>query len=248
MLLWHFSFITAASAIHNRMHLPWLKPQDPFPPVSQALPEPDGLLAAGADLSPARLLNAYQHGIFPWYSEGEPILWWSPAERCVLYPQHFHCSRSLRKRDRSGQFRVTTNQAFADVMHDCGATRESTWITDDMFAAYCQLHTLGWAHSVEVWQDQKLVGGVYGIAIGKVFFAESMFSLATDASKIALLYLCRALASLDFHLIDCQMETSHLLSLGAVCINREQFQQALADAQPPLPLAAETLANSLANA
>lgn len=227
-------------------HLPWLGPHDPFPPVARALTEPNGLLAAGADLSPARLLNAYQQGIYPWYNEGDPILWWSPTPRCVLYPSRFHCSRSLRKRDRSGQFRISSNQAFPAVVYACGATRDDTWITDEMFEAYCNLHRLGWAHSIEVLQDGKLVGGLYGLAIGRLFFGESMFSLTTDASKLAMLHLCRVLVALDFHLIDCQMETGHLLSLGAECIGRDAFQQALAYADLR-PLATEAFAMALAN-
>ena len=163
----------------------------------------------------------------------------------MLYPAQFRCTPSLRKRDRSGTFHVTHNKAFAEVMDACGATRESTWITDDMFNAYSTLHSLGGAHSVEVWQDEQLVGGVYGLAIGKLFFGESMFSLATDASKIALLHLSKALAALDFYLIDCQMETDHLLSLGACVIDRNTFQQALVYGRPAEALCAESLANSL---
>lgn len=225
-----------AQRLPNRSVLPWLEAQDPFPPVTQALRQPNGLLCAGADLSPARLLGAYRHGIFPWYSEGEPILWWSPSPRCVLYPADFICSRSLHKVDRSGRFRVTCNTHFADVIHACGHTRTDTWITPAMAAAYCQLHRLGWAHSIEVWQGEQLVGGVYGLALGKIFFGESMFSLVSNASKIALLHLCRALQAQGFHLIDCQQETAHLLSLGATCITREAFQQALAYAQAAAPV------------
>jgi leucyl/phenylalanyl-tRNA--protein transferase len=223
------------------MHLPWLDPQDPFPPVTQALAEPNGLLCAGADLSPARLLAAYQLGIFPWYSADEPILWWSPAPRCVMYPARFHASRSLQKTARSHTFRVTSNRAFAEVMMACATVgtraEHGTWITEEMFAAYCEMHRIGWAHSVEVWQDDELVGGVYGLAIGKVFFGESMFSRATDASKIALLFLCRALVTLDFALLDCQVDNPHLMSLGAENIARAQLQKILQQhAQPAAPL------------
>jgi leucyl/phenylalanyl-tRNA--protein transferase len=227
------------------MQLPWLEKNDPFPPATQAFSHPNGLLAAGADLSPARLLDAYQHGIYPWYSEGEPILWWSPTPRCVLYPAQFKCSRSLGKRDRSGAFHVTSNTAFTEVIDACGNTRDDTWITEAMREAYYRLHQLGWAHSVEVWQHGQLVGGLYGLAIGKLFFGESMFSRVTDASKIAALHLSRALAELDFHMIDCQMETEHLLSLGAVCIERETFEKALCYTTPAIPLAADTLATYL---
>ena len=227
------------------MRLPWLDPQDSFPPVRHAFSHPNGLLAAGADLSPARLLDAYQHGIYPWYSEGKPILWWSPTPRCVLYPAQFKCSRSLAKRDRSGVFRVTSNTAFANVIDACGNSRDDTWITNAMREAYCRMHQLGWAHSVEVWQNEQLVGGLYGLAIGKLFFGESMFSRVTDASKIAALHLSRALAALDFHMIDCQMETEHLLSLGAVCIEREAFEKALCYTTPAIPLAGDTLASCL---
>jgi leucyl/phenylalanyl-tRNA--protein transferase len=214
----------------QNMHLHWLDPQDPFPPITQAFREPNGLLAAGADLSPVRLLDAYQRGIFPWYSAGEPILWWSPAPRCVIYPEKFHTSRSLQKLVRSKIFTVTSNRAFADVMQACATVdnrQYGTWITQDMLDAYCAMHELGWAHSIEVWQEDELVGGVYGLAIGKIFFGESMFSYATDASKIALLFLCRALVALDLKLLDCQVENPHLMSLGAQNISGQRFQSTL---------------------
>lgn len=227
--------------------LPWLETYDPFPPATGA--EPNGLLAAGADLSPARLLDAYQHGIFPWYSEGEPVLWWSPAPRCVIYPGQFHTSRSLQKRVRSNMFRISSNQAFAEVMLGCATAGEranGTWITQEMFDAYCTMHNLGWAHSVEVWKDNVLVGGVYGLAIGKIFFGESMFSRATDASKIALLFLCGSLTRLDFKLLDCQIENPHLLSLGAQNISRKTFQQALQlSVQPAVRLSHADLQDAL---
>lgn len=211
--------------------LPWLEPDDPFPPVTQAFREPNGLLAAGADLSPARLLDAYTHGIFPWYSDGEPILWWSPAPRCVIYPQQFHASRSLRKTWRSGQFHVSANRAFPVVIHACATVPRShgngTWITNEMMDAYCTMHALGWAHSLEVWRGEALVGGIYGLAIGNIFFGESMFSRATDASKIALWLLCRSLDALGFALVDCQVENPHLMSLGATRIAGEHFQALL---------------------
>ena len=233
-----------------RSLLPWLKPHDPFPPVTAALREPNGLLCAGADLSPARLLDAYTRGIFPWYSEGEPVLWWSPAPRCVIYPQQFHASRSLRKTWRSGQFHVSANRAFPAVMHACATVprgyANGTWITRDMFDAYCALHTLGWAHSLEVWQEETLVGGIYGLAIGNIFFGESMFSRATDASKIALWWLCQSLHALGFALLDCQVENPHLLSLGATCIAREDFQALLQQhAHPATPLPVPEWRNTL---
>ncbi len=232
------------------MRLPWLDPQDPFPPVTQALREPNGLLCAGADLSPARLLDAYQHGIFPWYSAGEPILWWSPAPRCVIFPPDFHTSRSLQKRLRKNVFTVTSNRVFADVMQACatvGDRQDGTWITQDMFDAYCAMHALGWAHSIEVWQEDQLVGGVYGLAIGKIFFGESMFSRVTDASKIALYFLCRALVTLDFRLLDCQVENPHLLSLGAQNIPRKTFQTTLAAfSHPAVPLDVQELQQTIA--
>ena len=221
------------------MQLPWLDSHDPFPPITGL--EPDGLLAAGADLSPARLIDAYQRGIFPWYSAHEPILWWSPTPRCVIVPEQFHASRSLQKRLRLEDFQITSNVAFADVMHACATVddrKHGTWITQDMFDAYCNMHELGWAHSVEVWRDDELVGGVYGLAIGRVFFGESMFSRSTDASKIALLFLCRALVAMDFKLLDCQIENPHLLSLGAKNISHSAFQTVLQQyAYPAAPLA-----------
>lgn len=220
-----------AKRLPNRSPLPWLEPQDPFPPVTQALHQPNGLLCAGADLSPTRLLDAYRHGIFPWYGEGEPILWWSPSPRCVIYPENFHASRSLRKTWRSGHFHVSINRAFPAVIHACATVPRNhgngTWITDDMMDAYCTMHALGWAHSLEVWCNNKLVGGIYGLAIDKIFFGESMFSHAADASKIALWWLCQSLHALDFALIDCQVESPHLLSLGATCISRRAFQEVL---------------------
>lgn len=233
--------------------LPWLDVDDPFPPVAAAFDDPPGLLAAGADLSPNRLLDAYTRGIFPWYSEGEPILWWSPAPRCVLLPGAFHATRSLRKTHRRGTITITANHAFDAVMRACATAGErstlGTWITADMFRAYSRLHRLGWGHSVETWHDGRLVGGVYGLAIGKVFFGESMFSTMTDASKLALWHLCRALDALGFTLFDAQMETAHLRSLGAVCLSRAAFTEALAQAtDPPVALPAAALQDAVAAA
>ena len=205
-------------------------PDSPFPASDQALDYPRGLLAAGGDLSPARLTNAYRHGIFPWYSEGEPILWWSPAPRCVLFPSAVHVSRRLRRRYNQGRFTLTADLAFNRVIEACAGPRsdhDGTWITDEMLAAYIQLHQLGIAHSVEVWLDDELAGGIYGLALGRVFFGESMFSKHKDASKVALVTLCKQLQRWDFTLLDCQIINPHLLSMGAQEISRNEFQQHL---------------------
>jgi leucyl/phenylalanyl-tRNA---protein transferase len=207
----------------------WLDPDgDPahFPDPAYALEEPNGLLAVGGDLSPARLLNAYRQGIFPWYSDDQPILWWSPAPRAVLFPEQLHISRSLKKRLRSGAFRVTLDEAFTEVIEACSTARgaaSGTWITDEMKQAYTRLHRIGFAHSVEVWQADELVGGLYGVSLGKVFFGESMFSRVTDASKLALVHLVRQLMAWEFALIDCQVGSAHLRSLGACEIPRDEF-------------------------
>jgi leucyl/phenylalanyl-tRNA--protein transferase len=201
-----------------------------FPDVELALQEPDGLLAVGGDLSVERLITAYQQGIFPWYSEGQPILWWSPDPRMILQPQDIKVSRSLAKKMRKQNFKVTFDQNFRDVIIACSEPRlekgfmeTGTWILDEMIEAYVKLHEAGYAHSVEYWQDDKLVGGLYGIAIGKVFFGESMFSHVSDASKIAFVFLSRQLEQWGFKLIDCQVYTPHLESLGASMIPRKQF-------------------------
>jgi len=212
------------------IQLHWLEadPQAPFPPLEQALTEPDGLLAAGGDLTPTRLLNAYTHGVFPWYSEGEPILWWSPDPRCVLFPDKLKISRSLRKTLKKNPFEIRLDTAFAEVMHACAqprAAQSGTWITYEMFQAYVQMHELGYAHSVECWQQGELVGGLYGMAIGRVFFGESMFSRVTDASKVALVHLCDYLRAHGFRLIDSQVYTAHLASLGAEMIPRQRFAE-----------------------
>ena len=206
--------------------IPFLGPADPFPPVEEALDEPDGLLAAGADLTPRRLLDAYSHGIFPWFNEGDPILWWSPDPRIVLAPRDFHISHSLRKRLRQRQFAVTADTAFAAVLDACAAPRlddGGTWLTPPMKAAYFALHEQGYAHSIEVWMDGTLAGGIYGVGLGRVFFGESRFSRRTDGSKIALAYLTAQLGRWGFPWIDCQLETEHLLSLGAEAVPRRQF-------------------------
>lgn len=207
--------------------LPWLSSPYPlFPSTTLALETPNGLLAAGGELSPSWLIEAYRRGIFPWYSDGEPILWWSPNPRMVLTPAHFVLRRSLAKRLRNGGFTVTLDQHFADVINACAAPRKDeagTWINADMCNAYQHLHTLGIAHSIEVHQSGELVGGLYGIAMGPMFFGESMFSKAPDASKVALAHLCTAMQNHEGALIDCQMHTPHLASLGARTVAREAF-------------------------
>lgn len=201
-----------------------------FPPVEQALDDPNGLLAFGGDLRPERIIAAYRRGIFPWYQEGEPILWWSPQPRAVLFPERIHISRSLRRVLRRRKFEVSMDRCFADVMRECGAPtpdRPGTWITDAMREAYGELHRRGFAHSIEVWQSEKLVGGMYGIALGKVFFGESMFSRVTNASKVALVHLCGQLRQWGFAVIDCQVSSNHLRAMGACEIRRTEFQQLL---------------------
>jgi leucyl/phenylalanyl-tRNA--protein transferase len=204
----------------------WLGPTDPFPPVDAALLEPNGLLAAGGDLTPARLLDAYRRGIFPWSADDEPILWWCPDPRMVLFVEELHVSRSLRKRLRSGVMTVTADRAFEEVIAGCAGPREDsdgTWITPAISDAYGTLYRLGHAHSVETWMDGALVGGLYGVSIGRMFFGESMFARASDASKVALACLARQLQRWGFQLIDCQMSTAHLASLGAREIPRGEF-------------------------
>jgi leucyl/phenylalanyl-tRNA--protein transferase len=209
--------------------LRWLSRRDApdrFPPPSAALTEPNGLLAAGGDLAPERLLNAYVRGIFPWYEEGQPILWWSPDPRAVLWLTELHVSRSLRRSLIKGGFEVRFDTAFEDVIRGCAAPRrytDGTWITADMQQAYVRLHRLGWAHSVETWRDGQLVGGMYGVAIGRVFFGESMFSRVDDASKVALVRLVERLRERQFSLIDCQVASAHTISLGARNIPRREF-------------------------
>jgi leucyl/phenylalanyl-tRNA--protein transferase len=212
--------------------IPWLEPEQPFPPVHRALREPNGLLAAGGDLSVKRLVAAYRQGIFPWYGEGQPVLWWSPDPRMVLYPREITVSRSLRKRLRKRDFELRVDTCFVRVIHACAEPRAGqggTWITDDMLEAYASLHAAGMAHSVETWIDGDLTGGLYGVALGGVFFGESMFSRATDASKIALVHLARQLERWNFGIVDCQMATTHLASLGAREIPRKDFVRALSE-------------------
>lgn len=207
--------------------LTWLQRDSlDFPPLNKALREPNGLLAAGGDLQPERLIQAYRHGCFPWFQDGQPILWWSPDPRTVLLPDELHISRSLGKLLRQGRYRVTFDQAFADVIRACAAPRSyaaETWITTPMQEAYLELHRRGLAHSVEVWSEGELVGGLYGLAMGQLFFGESMFSRADNASKVAFTTLVERLKAWGFVLIDCQMPTEHLLSLGARSIPRAAF-------------------------
>jgi leucyl/phenylalanyl-tRNA---protein transferase len=211
----------------------WLSERDSpqaFPPVERALSEPDGLLAAGGDLSPPRLLEAYRRGIFPWYSRGQPILWWCPDPRAVLIPQQIKVSRSLAKTIRNRGFETRIDQSFREVLRYCGSTElrpGGTWLSPEMRAAYLRLHKLGYAHSIETWLNDRLVGGLYGIAIGNVFFGESMFSLERDASKVALKRLCDELVTRGYQIIDCQMATPHLMSLGAQLIPRLEFIELL---------------------
>ncbi|MCU7853884.1 MAG: leucyl/phenylalanyl-tRNA--protein transferase [Candidatus Thiodiazotropha sp. (ex Monitilora ramsayi)] len=202
------------------------EPSAPFPDVSLAEREPNGLLAVGGDLTPQRLISAYMQGIFPWFSEDEPILWWSPDPRTVLYPEKIRISRSLRKTLRRKQFQVSFDRDFAGVIKGCAAPRDNspgTWLLPEMIEAYHQQHALGLAHSVEVWQDGVLVGGLYGMAIGAVFFGESMFSQVQDSSKIALVHLSHTLSDWGYRMIDCQVYTPHLASLGAEQIPRQVF-------------------------
>jgi leucyl/phenylalanyl-tRNA--protein transferase len=219
---------------HNRGTAPyWIDPDSPeidFPDVETALREPDGLLAIGGDLSEDRLLNAYRHGIFPWYGPGQPILWWAPDPRLVLLPDELHVSHSLAKTIRKKKFSVTLDTAFPEIISACAEPRNAqagTWITPDMTAAYIALHRAGYAHSVECWHEGDLAGGLYGVAIGRVFFGESMFARLTDASKVALVTLTRQLQRRGFRIIDCQVHTGHLESLGAASISRMAFTRIL---------------------
>lgn len=201
-----------------------------FPPPERAMRDPNGLLAAGGDLSPERLLQAYRQGIFPWFNPGEPILWWSPDPRCVIYTDRLHVSRSLRKRLKRNDYTLTFDTAFEAVMDGCAEPRRNssgTWISDEMRRAYTRLHRLGYAHSVEVWQDGELAGGLYGIAIGRMFYGESMFSRRTDASKLAFAWLVEQLRIWGYPIIDCQVHNQHLVSLGAEEIARETFLREL---------------------
>jgi leucyl/phenylalanyl-tRNA--protein transferase len=210
--------------------IPWLDPESPFPPLETALARPNGLLAVGGDLSPSRLIDAYRCGIFPWFNEGEPILWWSPDPRMVLFPHELKISRSLRKTLKRDNYEIRADSAFKQVMEACAAPRgdqAGTWIHAEMIAAYGRLHEMGMAHSMETWIEGELVGGLYGVGQGKMFFGESMFSSVSDASKIAFVHLVTQLQRWGFEMIDCQMKTEHLASLGAREISRKEFRQKL---------------------
>lgn len=214
------------------LNLPCLQDtaEDFFPPTTQALDFPNGLLAWGGQLTPARILAAYRKGIFPWFSEGEPVLWWTPSPRCVLFPDRVYISRRTRRRLRQEKYRLTADSAFEAVIKACAAPqekRDSTWINADMKNVFIDLHEKYAAHSVEVWLDDQLVGGIYGLAIGHAFFGESMFSRVSDASKIALITLCRQLGHWGFEMIDCQVSNAHLLSMGAEAIGRSEFESRL---------------------
>jgi len=203
-------------------------PDAEFPDPAEAEQDPNGLLAIGGDLSSERLLMAYQRGIFPWFSVGQPLLWWSPNPRMVLLPRDLRISRSLRKSIRRKRFEVSMDQAFDQVIHGCSQPRpneQGTWLVPEMMEAYGRLHQLGHAHSVETWLDGDLVGGLYGVAMGKIFFGESMFSRATDTSKIALVFLVDCIARWGYEMVDCQVYTEHLETLGAKQIPRTEFQR-----------------------
>ncbi len=206
--------------------IPWLSEDNAFPPVERALHAPNGLLAAGGGLGTSRLLDAYRNGIFPWTNPGEPVYWWSPDPRMVLVPRDFKASRSLVKLLRSNAFEVRIDSAFEQVMRGCAAPRAGhagTWIDERMIAAYCALYRQGDAHSVETWQEGELVGGLYGVSIGRMFYGESMFSKVSNASKVALAHLAVQLDRWEFGMVDCQMNTPHLATLGVREIPRSEF-------------------------
>lgn len=228
--------------MESPIRLHWLDPRNPhqpFPPVHLAMRDPNGLLAIGGDLSPTRLLRAYRQGIFPWYNPDEPVLWWCPDPRTVLAPADFHVSQSLAKAIRRRDYALSFDHDFDVVLKACSAGRRKsrgTWLGNDMRRAYSELFKRGYAHSIEVWRQGTLIGGLYGVTLGRVFFGESMFSLATDASKLALHGLSRQLLAWNFEFIDCQVSSAHLLSLGAREIPRDAFLRQLSisiDAPPP---------------
>ena len=226
------STINRDSSLHM-LQIPWLEPNTiNFPDTYNALEEPNGLLAAGGKLSPEWLISAYSNGIFPWFSEGEPILWWSPSPRSIIYINQLHVSKSLSKLLKKCPYQIRVNSAFEKVIQSCSAPRknqptEGSWITEEMMEAYCKLHRMGHAHSVEVWSKNSLVGGLYGIAIGRVFFGESMFSIEPNGSKIALFYLEQILKQWQYIAIDCQVHNTHLESMGAIQIQRCEFENIL---------------------
>jgi leucyl/phenylalanyl-tRNA--protein transferase len=222
--------------------IPWLRPQDPLPPIERALAQPNGLLAAGGGLAPGRIVDAYRRGAYPWFSDGQPVLWWSPDPRMVLHVDRFRVRRSLDKRVRQGRYEIRIDTAFERVIRACAEPRagqDGTWITGAMVEAYVELHRRGVAHSVEAWSGDALAGGLYGLAIGRVFFGESMFARAPDASKVALVHLVAKLKADGVPLIDCQQETAHLAGLGARPIARRAFAALLAELihsdAPPAP-------------
>jgi leucyl/phenylalanyl-tRNA--protein transferase len=234
--------------------IPWLQSDEPFPPAEAALRSPNGLLAASGTLDPDRLLLAYRRGIFPWFSEGDPVLWWSPDPRMVLFTDELRVSHSLRKLirnvSRTQALQVRIDTAFESVMRACGEARPGqggTWISEMMIDAYGRLHRSGYAHCVEVWRDDVLVGGLYGVAIGRAFFGESMFSRVRDASKLALAALVSLLRSEGVRMIDCQQRTSHLASLGAREIPRREFCSALRVAAAEAPIDWDRLARAMGN-
>lgn len=212
--------------------IPWLRPDSPFPPLESALDDPNGLLAASRELTPERLLTAYGQGIFPWYSDDQPVLWWSPDPRMVLFVDEFRVARSLRKRVKQQRFEIRADTAFRSVVAACATVMRpgqgGTWITPAIVEAYSALHRRGYAHSVEAWQDDVLVGGLYGVTIGRMFFGESMFAHEPDASKVALVHLIAMLRARGFPMIDCQQETHHLATFGARPIPRRMFAERLA--------------------
>ena len=234
--------------------IPWLGSQSPFPPIETALAEPNGLLAAGGDLTPERLLDAYREGIFPWYSAGQPVLWWSPDPRMVLFVDEFRVARSLRQRVKQQRVEIRADTAFRSVIEACATTNRpgqaGTWITPAIIDAYSALHARGNAHSVEAWRDGTLVGGLYGVAIGRVFFGESMFAREPDASKVALVHLIAILRARRFPLVDCQQETRHLASFGARPIPRRAFAELVAglvhSSEPDGPWRPEPVSDVLA--
>ena len=207
--------------------IPWLQQRTPFPPLESALSEPNGLLAASEDVTPVRLLEAYRRGIFPWYSGDQPVLWWSPDPRMVLFVDEFRIARSLRKRIKQERWAITADSAFRAVIGACASARRpgqtGTWITPAIIDAYASLHERGYAHSVEAWRSGELAGGLYGVAIGRMFFGESMFARESDASKVALAHLVAMLRAREFPLVDCQQQTGHLASFGARPIPRRMF-------------------------
>ena len=231
--------------------IPFLDSDDPFPPAELALQEPNGLLAAGADLSPSRLMDAYAQGIFPWFGSDDPLLWWSPDPRMVLFVSELRMTRSLRRVIRSGRFRVTMDTAFPAVIAGCAAPRpgqDGTWITPEMNTAYCQLFELGHAHSVEAWVGDQLAGGLYGVGLGRMFFGESMFSRESDASKVAFVHMVAQFGRWGMPLIDCQMPTSHLASFGAREIPRTEFLDLVEDLVARTPPPRWTLDEDLSHA